>query len=150
VLKSAIDEALQKTPHDGSGRDKVLQYYKSGMDLDAIDQAGLAPLKPHLERIGAIQGPGDLPPVLAGPQSQGVNAPMQFTIVQNLKDATRYVPQLAQGGLGLPDRDAYFREDARSAEVREAYRRHATRLLTLAGDAPEAVPAEVDTIVAFE
>jgi putative endopeptidase len=150
VLRSAVEDALKSAPHDGSGRAKVLQYYQSGMDLAAIDRAGLAPLKSPLDRIASISGPGDLPAVFAALQSQGIEAPMQFAVRQDLKDATRWLPALDQSGLGLPDRDAYSRDDPRSKQVREAYRAYMVRILELAGHTPDKAKAAAETIFAIE
>ncbi len=150
VLKAAIDAIPRQVPGDGSGRSKVLQFYASGMNTKAIESAGLTPLKAHFARIDAIAGPRDLPAVFAALQRQGIRAPVQFTVQQNLKDATRYIPVLGQAGLGLPDREAYFREDAHSKEVRDAYRRYVARLLELAGEAPQEAASAAETIFAFE
>jgi predicted metalloendopeptidase len=150
TLKAALDDAMKAAPRDGSGRSKVLQYYASGLDMAGIEKAGLAPLKPHFDRIAAINGVGDLPAVLAALQVAGIDQPLAFSVQQDLKDATRYMPVLGQGGLGLPDRDAYSREDPRSQEVREAYRKYMARVLALAGDSPQSVAAQVETVMTLE
>jgi predicted metalloendopeptidase len=106
TLHAAIDDAMKAVPRDGSGRQKVLQYYASGMDLKAIEQAGLAPLKPRMDRIAAIAGAKELPAVFAFLQAGGIEAPFSFAVQQDLRDATRYMPTLSQAGLGLPERDA--------------------------------------------
>ena len=150
TLKAAIDDALKPMPRDGSSRAKVLQYYASGMDAQAMEKAGLAPLKAHLDRIAGIRGSRDLPAVFAALQTQGIEAPLAFAVQLDLKDATRYMPVVGQAGLGLPERDAYTRDDARSKEIREAYRKYIARLLELAGDSAPSAAAQAETIIAFE
>jgi putative endopeptidase len=150
VLKSALDDALKRPQADGTGRAKTLRYYASGLDVRAIEEAGLAPLKGLFDRIAGIQAPRDLPALFARLQSHGIDAPLQFAVRQDLKDGSRYLPELHQAGLGLPERDAYFRDDARSRQVRETYRRHVARILELAGETPQEALAQVETIFAFE
>jgi putative endopeptidase len=146
ALATALDEAARQPHPVGSSRWKVARYYASGMDLDAIARAGLRPLDPHFARIAAIASPADLPAAMAHLQSHGIDAPMQFTVRQDARDSSRYIPELHQSGLGLPERDAYFRDDEKSKALRDAYRRHLARLLALAGD-PEEVAAKHAAIV---
>jgi predicted metalloendopeptidase len=150
LLKAALDDALRQPLPPEPGKRKVLQYYASGMDLAAIAKTGLSPLAPQLERIGAIAKPSDLPRVVAMLESQGIEAPLQFTVRQDLKDSSRYIPEIHQAGMGLADRDAYFRDDAHSREVREAYRAYVRRLFELAGDSSEAALRGARTVIDFE
>jgi predicted metalloendopeptidase len=151
VVHTALEEELQKPlPADGSGRRKVLQYYASGLDLAAIERAGLKPLAPQLARIAALDGRERLAGLLAKLAWQGIEAPLAFAVRQDLKDSKRYIPELGQAGLGLPERDAYFRDDARSKETRERYRAFVTRVLALAGDGADAAARQAETILAFE
>ncbi len=79
-----------------------------------------------------------------------MNAGFNFRVAQDARDSTRYIGIFNQGGLGLPDRDYYLKEDAKSKELREAYRAHVAKTLELAGDAPEAAKSEADGILALE
>lgn len=118
----------------GSNRHKVVEYYASGMDEAAIGKAGLAPLAPLFAAIDKARAPGDLPAAFAALHRAGVRAGFAFDVRQDAKDSRRYLAQLQQAGLGLPDRDYYFRDDARSIEQRDAYRRHVQELFALAGE----------------
>src|SRR5262249_942669 len=80
----------------------------------------------------------------------GVNAGFGFRVAQDPKESTRYIGIFNQGGLGLPDRDYYLKDDPKSKELREAYRAHVVRVLELVGDAPDAAKAEADGILALE
>ena len=150
LLKAALEDALKQPLPPEAGKRKALQYYASGMDLAAIAKAGLRPLEPQLQSIGAIAKPSDLPRAVAMLQSQGIEAPLQFAVRQDVKDSTRYLPEIHQAGIGLPDRDAYFRDDAGSQEVREAYRAYVRRLFELAGDSPDAAARSARTVLDFE
>src|SRR5262249_25163507 len=83
-------------------------------------------------------------------QVRGVEAGFIFAVRPDARDATRYLPQLAQGGLGLPERDYYFRGDERSVAIRDAYRKHVARMLVLAGSSPEKAERESASLLALE
>src|SRR5260221_97382 len=84
---------------------------------------------------------------LAACQAQGFDAGFNFAVRPDAKESTRYLAQLGQGGLGLPDRDYYFRDDAQSVKIREAYLKHVARMLALAGaGATEADSAAKDVL----
>jgi endothelin-converting enzyme/putative endopeptidase len=110
----------------------------------------MEPLKPELARIAALQSVSDLPEELAHLQRLGVNALFEFGSEQDFKDASQVIAVTDQGGLGLPERDYYFREDAKSAELRKAYRAHVQKMLELSGEAPAQAAADSTTIMEME
>ena len=115
--------------------------YTSFMDEKAIEARGLAPLQPELARIDALRTPADVAAYLGYCQTLGVDVPLQWYVQQDPRDATVYLAGIAQGGLSLPDRDYYLRDDARYAGYRDKLRTYATQLLQLAGDADAAARA---------
>jgi predicted metalloendopeptidase len=139
VLKAILADAAASNPFPpGSNRHKVVAYYRSGMDEAAIARAGLAPLAPVFSAIDSVKEPADLPAAIAALHRSGIRAGFGFTVRQDAKDSRRYLAELQQGGLGLPDRDYYFRDDERSKAQREAYRAHVARMFGLAGEQSEA------------
>ena len=120
------------------------------MDAAAREKAGAAPLAPTFATIAKLKTADDLPAVLGELHLSGVNAGFGFRVAQDARDSTRYIGILNQGGLGLPDRDYYLKEDPKSKDLREAYRAHVAKVLALTGDAPEAAKAEADTVMAIE
>ena len=151
VMVRALEDALKRPlPAKGSAQRKALDYYASGMDTAAIAKAGLAPLEPHFKRIAAVEGPQGLARAVAALHRQGIKAGFEFNVDQDSKESTRYLPEIVQGGLGLPDRDYYFLDDERTQAQRAAYRKHVGRMFELAGDAPEAAARSAETVLALE
>ena len=133
VLVTAMDEAMRSPAPASTPQGKVARFYASGMDTAAIDKAGLKPLAELLARADTVIDAAGLASTLAFLHQRGVDAGFAFAVRPDAKDSTRYLAQLVQGGLGLPDRDYYFLADARSAQVRDAYRKHVARTFQLAG-----------------
>lgn len=148
ALKDLTAEpARQNTP----GLKLLAAYYRSGMDLGAIEAQGLKPVQPLLQRIAAVDRAG-LPALMGDLMRVGVAAPLALWVGIDAKDATRHVLSLQQAGLGLPDRDDYGKTDATTQRVLQAYRRHAGTLfkaLLPAADEAE-ITRRVDTLLAFE
>ena len=144
-LKELADQpALQTTP----GLKLIATYFASGMDEPAIEARGLSPITPLLHRIDALQRREDLPTLLALLARSDVAAPLAYSVQPDGKDTRRNVLGLSQSGLGLPDRDDYFRSDERTRAVSAAYRTFVKTLLAAAGRA--AGEAEVEALMAFE
>lgn len=151
VLKSILEETAARTDWPkGSPRQKVGDFYASGMDVEAIEKEGTKPLEPWLSKVAALSSAGALPALLADLHGTGVRAGYGFFVGQDQKESTQYVPMLSQGGLGLPDRDYYVKDDPKSKELREKYVAHVARMLELLGDAPEAAKTGAATVMALE
>ncbi len=151
VVKKILEETSAKTDWPkGSPGQKVSDFYATGMDEAAREKAGAAPLAPVFAAIARLKAADDLPAVLAELHLSGVPAGFNFRVAQDARDSTRYIGIFNQGGLGLPDRDYYLKEDAKSKVLREAYRAHVAKTLELAGDTSATAKAEADGILAFE
>lgn len=150
VMKAALDEALRDRPPAGSARRKAVDYFASGMDAAAIEKAGVKPLASLMKRIDAVQGAEDLARMLGHMHANGLRAGFALSVRQDAKDSTRYLVNISQGGLGLPDRDYYFADDARSRQQRDAYLKHVTRMLELYGAAPGEAAKQAQAIVGLE
>ncbi|MGQ3052272.1 MAG: M13 family metallopeptidase [Roseateles sp.] len=145
ALKELADKpALQTTP----GLKLMAAYFSSGMDEAAIEARGLSSITPLLNRIDGLQRREDLPTLLALLARGGVSAPLAYSVQPDRKDTRRHVLGLGQSGLGLPDRDDYFRGDERTRSVSAAYRTFAKAVLSASGRA--AGEAELDALMAFE
>ncbi|KQW41990.1 MULTISPECIES: M13 family metallopeptidase [unclassified Roseateles] len=145
ALKELADKpTLQTTP----GLKLIAAYFSSGMDEAAIEARGLSSITPLLNRIDGLQRREDLPTLLALLARSGVSAPLGYSVQPDRKDTRRHVLSLSQSGLGLPDRDDYFRSDERTRSVSAAYRAFAKTLLGTSGR-PNG-DAELDALMAFE
>ncbi|MBL0210481.1 MAG: M13 family metallopeptidase [Holophagaceae bacterium] len=152
ALHAILEETSKSTDwKKGSIEQKVGDFYASGMDLAAIEKLGAAPLKPWLDRIEAMRGPKDLAPVLAafhGARAGGGG--FGLGVSQDAKNSTQYIVQLNQGGLGLPDRDYYTKDDAKSKDLRAKYLAHVARMMVLVGEDPQDAGAHADSVLLVE
>jgi predicted metalloendopeptidase len=149
ALRVIIEEAAAtqgKAP--GTDPQKVGDLYQSFMDTERIESLGLQPLRADLERIAALQDKQGLPELFAAFARMGVQTPLAVYVSQDAKQATRYIAQANQSGLGLPDRDYYFKQEPRFAETRAAYLKYIETLLGLAGEKDPAGAAKA--VLAFE
>ena len=152
--KANLHSILERVGAPGGKRTQIEQqvgdFYASGMDEAAIETAGVTPLQPELDRIAAVQTREDVQAAIAHLQRIGVNAGFGFGSEQDPGNSTMMIAGAGQGGLGLPDRDYYFRTDDKSKLLREQYVAHVTKMLELAGDAPETAAAEAQAVMRIE
>jgi endothelin-converting enzyme/putative endopeptidase len=150
----ALHEILDKVGTTGADRtaseQKLGDYYASCMDTDAIEKKGIAPLQPELDRIAAIESKDQLAAEIAHLQRLQVDAFLSFGEQQDFKDATRQIASIDQGGLGLPEKDYYFRTDAKSEEQRKQYVQHLANILKLLGEPEARAAKEADAVMKLE
>jgi putative endopeptidase len=146
VEQALIDAARDPSVLDTPGKRLAARYYISGMDVEAVEKRRLESLQPLLGQIDALNDRAQLPALLAQLSRHFIDAPLRVAVMPDAKDRRRYIVQLDQGGLGLPDRDDYFREDPRTLELRKAYDAYRWRLgqLVKSGDAPAAAAASFE------
>jgi putative endopeptidase len=135
TLKGLLEEAATKTGSaKGSPEQMVGDLFGSGMDTMAIEKAGIGAIKSELDRISAITDTKSLLNELALQTTQGMNPLFAFYIGPDDKEVTKNICNLFQGGLGLPDRDYYLKNEPREKGIREKYLKHITTMLTLSGE----------------
>jgi putative endopeptidase len=147
----AIIENAAKSPNQAAGTDaqRIGDFYASFMDEKKADALGLAPLNAELAGIAAIKSRAELPAMMAHLGRLGVGLPYDFGIHQDAKDSTKYVADISQGGLGLPDRDYYLKkDDAKLADALAKYGVYVEKMLALAGSKTAA--ADAKAILALE
>jgi len=149
-LQERNDEALHKILEAAAATPtaetrKIGDYYGSCMDERGIDAKGVRPIQAGLDRIASLSGRAGLPAVLALLHPIGVPAFFGVGSAPDIDNADVSMAIVGGGGLGLPDRDYYFRDDAKSVELRRQYGEHIGKMLQLAGPAPDsaAAPATV-------
>ncbi|MDQ6654465.1 MAG: M13 family metallopeptidase, partial [Verrucomicrobiota bacterium] len=150
ALKIAAEKAAAGQAGDAPEIKKVGDYYASGMDEKAIDEAGAKPLADEFKKIDAIKSKEDLLQAIAHLHSIGVGAFFGFTSGQDDKNSKMVIAQAYQGGLGMPDRDYYTKEDDASKKLRDQYVAHVTKMLTLAGTPEAKAGEEAKRIMALE
>ncbi|HWZ59681.1 MAG TPA: M13 family metallopeptidase [Gemmatimonadaceae bacterium] len=151
VLREVLDVAVRDTASaKAPSTRKVGVFYASCMDSTGAEADGLQPLKPELDRIAAMTTLTSLRAESARLQRLGIPAPFGFAIQPDLKHSRQEALYVAQGGLGLPDRDYYTKTDSASAGIRAQYAAHVGRLLTLGGMEPADARAAADKILGLE
>ncbi|QDA59209.1 M13 family metallopeptidase [Hymenobacter jejuensis] len=151
IMRQILEEAAtDHTAAKGSNNQKVGDYYGSGMDSVAIEKAGITPIKPELDRIAAIKDLKGLQTALARQQMLRTGSVFSVGVRQDPKISTQYAVAMSQGGLSLPDRDYYLKDDARSKSIRNAYLAHLTNTFRLLGDNEAAAAKNAATVVRLE
>ena len=139
LLHRLLHEAADEPGRGGLRRHKVGDYFMAGMDEDAIAAAGVEPIRAQLDAIDAIGSAADARALAPRARADGVGAFYGIGIAPDFADANAYLVYVGQGGLGLPDRDYYLKDDERSTQLLEAYRGHvATQLGNLGIEVDEA------------
>lgn len=148
-----VAEKASKAPVKGKPNpevQKVGDYYASGMDEAAIEAAKATPLADEFKLIDAMKDRGDVLKEIAHLHNLGVTAFFGFTSGQDDKNSTMVIGQAYQGGLGMPDRDYYTKDDDAMKEKREQYVAHVTKMLTLVGEPAADAAEHAKKILTFE
>jgi putative endopeptidase len=152
--EQTLRDILQKDAHAsapvGSNEQKLGDFYGSCMDTRGIDSQGLTPLQPELSRIQAVHDVPSLEREIAHLQRIGVDALFDFGSEQDAKNSTQEIGAAEQGGLGLPNRNYYTKQDSKSKQIRSQYVAHVARLFELAGDPSGKAAAEAQTVMKIE
>ena len=144
-LKAAADAA--KTPL----QKKYGDFFAACMNVDLTNKLGAKPIEPALAKIAAFEDKSKLALLVSSLGNQdGVPLFFGFSSQQDQKDSTRQIGGMRQAGLGLPDRDYYLKEDARSQKIREQYLAHMTAMFVLLGDSPEKAAVEAKSVMTIE
>ena len=141
AVKAIIEETAKAAPAAGSDNQRVADIYKSFMNTEEIEARGLNPIQGGLARIDAIQTKGELVAAFARALRQGIGNPIGIIVDQDSKNTASYIAVLSQSGLGLPDRDYYFKDDESSAKIRAKYVEYLTKLFALSGETDAAQKA---------
>lgn len=148
ILESLANPAARRN----AVQQKIGDYFAACMDEAAIEKLGAAPLESHLDRIAAMTGKQELPTVLARLHLTVDDGGLffGFSSSQDYANSEQVIAFAVGGGLGLPDRDYYVKEDDKSKEIRAQYVAHVARMFELLGDLPDAAARNADTVMAIE
>jgi putative endopeptidase len=152
-LRTILEEAAKTTSSPNSTQ-KIGDYYASCVDEPAIEKLSARPLQPELDRIAHLKSKQDFAGYISTtqypPSLYGGGVLFTFRSDQDFGDSTQVIAELDQGGLGLPDRDYYTKEDPKSEELRNAYVAHVAKMFELIGDAPAQAASEAATVLRIE
>lgn len=149
-LWQILDAATKQQSAAGSNEQKIGDFYASCMDTDAIENAGTKPIDAELAQIAEMKSVADLQAEAARLQESGVGLLFRFSANQDAKNSSQVVGSAWQGGLGLPEREYYLKQDEKSKQLRDAYVKHVANMFGLLGDAPDAASAEASTVLGLE
>jgi putative endopeptidase len=147
-------EILEKAAVDSPGRDAISQkigdYYGACIDEKAVESRGLKPLQPELDRIAGAKDKAALIEAIARVHLIGPNPLFNFYSSSDLHSANDVIAYIDQGGLSLPDRDYYLKEDPKMTEARKSLIQYATQMFTLAGQSPQQAADSAQTVLRIE
>ena len=147
ILEKASAGGPNRSPID----QKIGDYYGACMDEKAADAKGLGPLKPELERVAAVKDKGALIDAIAHAHLVGPNPLFNFYTAPDLHNADLVIAYIDQGGLTLPDRNYYIKEDdPKMVEMRKRLVEYATQMFTLAGQSARQAADSAQTIFEIE
>jgi endothelin-converting enzyme/putative endopeptidase len=161
ILREAMEKAAEQSSNRNDYEQKIGDYWAACIDESGIDAAGTRDLKSGLERIDQMKNKSDLadevahlhqtvPGAWQADDNQTRAALLGFGQTQDYDDASKVVAGIDQGGLGLPNRDFYIKDDAKSKEIRSQYETHVSKVLALAGESTLQAAADAKTIIAIE
>ncbi|SNR50991.1 M13 family metallopeptidase [Hymenobacter mucosus] len=151
VLRQILESsAANKSAAKGSNAQKVGDFYASAMDTVAIEKAGLKYLQPELARINGVKDLKGLQTQLVRQQMLQTRSVFGLGVRQDSKKSTEYAVYMGQGGLTLPDRDYYLKDDARSKTIRTAYTTYLTNMFKMLGDNEATASKNAATVLRLE
>jgi putative endopeptidase len=150
LLQHILDSVSKTQNTPGSIDQKVGDFYASGMDTLTINQRGYEPIQPILARIDSISDVPSLVKFAATELKTGNNSFIGFGISPDNKNSGINIAHVYQGGIGLPDRDYYFKTDSSTLSIQEAYKKYISTLFQLTGSNPDAAALDADIVYGIE
>ena len=150
LLQNILEEVSAGTHPQGSDEQKVGDFFASGMDTTAINQRGYEPIQPMLDNIKAIKNKADLLTYVADEIKKGDNSLFRFNISPDDKNSTINIAHFSQAGIGLPDRDYYFKTDAPTLGIQNEYKKYIGTLFELTGDTPDVAIKKAELVYNIE
>src|ERR1700733_13086252 len=150
TLHDILDKASVNNPSRTAVEQKIGDFYESCMDEKSVDTKGIDSLKPELDRIAAASDKAALMDAIARVHLMGPEALFNFYSRSDLHNADQVISYLDQGGLSLPDRDYYIKNDARMTEMRKHLVEYVTQMFVLAGQSPAQASDSAQTVLRIE
>jgi len=148
-LRVLLEEAAAAKDRDPATQ-KIGDFYGSCMNETLVEQLGAKPMQPDLTAVQSLKDRKQLAALFARLQLQGVSVLFDFGPMQDPDDSDSMIVGIDQGGLGLPDRDYYLKDDAKSKETRERYLQHVQKMFELLGDSPDVARKNAATVMGME
>jgi putative endopeptidase len=155
-LRGILEQAAQSDKPRDAVTHQIGDFYAACMDETAVEKRGLGAIGPELDAIAQLKSTKELTPLVARLQliyfRYSYNSSLLFSAssMQDPDNSEQMIADVDQGGLALPDRDYYTKEDAKSKETRERYLQHVQRVFELLGDAPAVAKENAVTVLRLE
>ena len=151
-LWGILDSLAKNTEGRNATQQKIGDYFAACMDEAAVEKLGVKPLSPYLARIAAMKDKRELGSVLGDLHMDTGDAGLFFGLGSNqdFANSNDVIAFAGAGGLGLPDRDYYTKDDDRSKDIRNKYVAHVTRVFNLLGDSPEVAAKNALAVMSVE
>lgn len=149
-VKSICEKSAEANAEKGSNKQKIGDFYASGMDSITINKVGISSLKSDFAKIEAVNDIPNLLKTIGYLHSIGSSAGFTFYVYQDAKNSSKNAIQFMQGGLGLGQRDYYFNNDAETVSIRNEYVKHVQKMLEFTGDKPEIASKNATSIMKLE
>jgi putative endopeptidase len=149
-LRTILEQAAATKEKRDTVTQEIGDFYSACMDEAGVDKLGVAALKPQLTAIDQLKSAHDLAPVVANLQLDLGGVMFGMGVRQDPDNSEQQIVGVDQGGIGLPDRDYYLKDDAKSQEIRERYVQHVQRIFELLGDSSDVAKQNADTVMRIE
>ncbi|MGH9510698.1 MAG: M13 family metallopeptidase [Terriglobales bacterium] len=149
-LRGVLEEAAANRASHDAVTQKIGAFYGACMDEAEVEKRGLAPIQPDLDSIAQLKSRVALASLIARLQMVYGNVLFNQGSTQDPDDSEQQIAELAQGGLGLPDRDYYTKDDPKSKEIRQRYLQHVQKSFAMLGDSSETATTNADTVIRME
>jgi len=147
-LRGILEGAAEASGERPAYLQKIGDYYASCIDEKTIEELGARPLRDSLDTIANLKSKADLANVVGKLAHDSLL--FDFRSDQDFKNSAEVIAEADQGGLGLPDRDYYFKTDVKSEQLRKAYVAHVEKMFELLGHPPKAAAAEAQSVMRIE
>jgi putative endopeptidase len=150
LLQNILDSISKTTNAAGSIDQKVGDFYASGMDTATINQRGYSPLRRVLLHIDSVRDVPSLMRFVAAEQVNNNRSIIGLEISPDNKNSGINIAHVSQTGIGLPDRDYYFKTDSPTLRIQQAYKAYIDTLFQLTGSDPAAAAKQADIVYGIE
>jgi endothelin-converting enzyme/putative endopeptidase len=150
VLRAILEKAAAPDPKRSAIEQKVGDYYHACMDEKAAETRGASALEPMMKRITQAKNEKALMAEISDLHRQGIRVLFAFYPTQDFHDSRMMIANVDQGGLGMPDRDYYLKDDPKSAEIRNQYLAHVQKMMELAGEKPAQATEDAEVVMKIE
>lgn len=149
-VRDILEKATNAKAPKGSNLQKIGDFYATVMDMESRNAAGAKPIASEIKRVDAIKDTASLQSTLAYLHRTGIDATFGVGTLPDFKNSSQNVAIIGQGGLGLPDRDYYVKDDDKSKQIREAYVAHIANMLKLTGVDAKTAAEQANIVMEFE